>query len=394
MSTASARRGSSAEDPARKVALEALDRIERDGAYANLVLPSILARSGLDERDRHFVTELVYGTTRRRRALDHLVAPYLRHPPDVTTRNALRLGCYQLAELAVPTYAAVHGTVSVAPPRTRGLVNAVLRKVARGLEQGPPTWPSTAVELSYPDWIVDRLTADLGAGEARAALETMNESPSVTTRADGYVQDAASQWVAEAVGAAPGERVLDLCAGPGGKATALAGDGVHVIAADSQLGRAQLVARNVARLSLDRSVSVLVADGTAPPFPPASFDRVLVDAPCSGLGVLRRRADARWRVTPDEVVTLAALQQHLALAAAALVRPGGRLVYSVCTLTAAETVEVDEALRLALIDFDAVAPPSAPWRPRGRGALLLPQDADTDGMFLLRLDRRPDGGAT
>ena len=372
------------------MAVRALDRIEGEGAYANLVLPAVLERSGLDERDRHFVTELVYGTTRRRRSLDHLVDPYLRHPPDPTTRNVLRVGCYQLLQLAVPAYAAVAATVSVAPNRTRGLVNAVLRKVAAALEAGPPSWPSVGVELSYPDWIVQHLEADLGAADARAAMETMNLAPEVTVRADGYVQDRASQWVAGAVGAGPDELVADVCAGPGGKTTALAATGAMVVAGDARRSRARLVAGNVAALDLGAQVAVVVADGAAPPFVDGVFDRVLVDAPCSGLGVLRRRADARWRVAPDDVTALAAIQRRLVVAAARLVRPGGRLVYSVCTMTAAETLAIDAALAEVAPALAPEPPPGPPWRPHGRGALLLPQDAGTDGMFLLGL-RRDDG---
>ncbi len=376
-----------ARDRVRGLAVDALDRID-DGAYANLVLPPMLDRSGLDQRDRHFVTELVYGTTRRRRALDHLVDAHLRRPPDRTTRSVLRLGAYQLLELGTPPHAAVGQTVSVAPERTKGLVNAVLRKVATTVGQGSIRWPSLGVELSYPDWVVDRLVADLGAADAAAALATMNEAPAVTARADGYVQDVASQWVAAAVDAEPGMRVCDLCAAPGGKATALAGEGAFVVAADVRAGRAELVAANARKLDVAERVAVVVADGTAPPLAPASMDRVLVDAPCSGLGVLRRRPDARWRVSASDVDELATLQVALLRAAAPLVRPGGLLVYSVCTVTDAETVEVDRRAADALEGFDPLPPLGAPWRPHGRGGLLLPHDAGTDGMFLLRLRRR------
>ncbi|MCB1251503.1 MAG: hypothetical protein KDB36_18960 [Acidimicrobiales bacterium] len=380
-----------ARDRVRGLAVDALDRID-EGAYANLVLPPMLDRSGLDQRDRHFVTELVYGATRRRRALDHLVDAHLRRPPDRTTRSVLRLGAYQLLELGTPPHAAVGQTVSVAPERTKGLVNAVLRKVATTVGQGSIRWPSLGVELSYPDWVVDRLVTDLGRADAEAALAAMNEAPVVTTRADGYVQDEASQWVAAAVDARPGLRVADLCAAPGGKATAMAGDGAFVVAADARPGRAALVAANARKLGCAERVAVVVADGTAPPLPPASVDRVLVDAPCSGLGVLRRRPDARWRVSPGDVEDLAALQVALVRAAAPLVRPGGLLVYSVCTLTEAETVGVDRRAAEALAEFEALTPLGAPWRPHGRGSLLLPHDAGTDGMFVVRLRRR--GAAT
>jgi 16S rRNA (cytosine967-C5)-methyltransferase len=368
---------------ARAVALEALLRIE-DGAFANLVVPQLLQRSDLDERDRAFVTELVYGTTRRRRALDWVLDRHTSRPldeldPDV--RNALRLGAYQLLFLKTPPHAAVGETVDLVPRRASGLVNAVLRKVA-GTKT--VTWPDPPTRLSYPDWIVERLAADLGPDVALAALEQMNEPATATVRDDGYVQDRASQLVASHVGARPGELVLDVAAAPGGKATAMAHTGAHVVAVDVNETRARLIVANARRVGVEANVHVVVADGTHPPFRPQAFDRVLVDAPCTGLGVLRRRPDARWRVEPEDVDTLGHLQQRLLGAAVPLVRPGGTLAYSVCTLTTRETTAVDEWLRTAHPDIHASdAPGEAPWEPSGRGARILPQTEGTDGMFVL-----------
>ncbi|MGZ4785673.1 MAG: transcription antitermination factor NusB, partial [Acidimicrobiales bacterium] len=319
-------------DAARRLALDALLRIDQEGAYANLVLPGLLARSSLDQRDRGFVTELVYGTTRMRRACDWLVDRFVMRDLDPPTRMALRLGAYQLVFLDTPAHAAVSATVGVAPTRSRGLVNAVLRRVA----SAPRDWPDEGTRLSYPDWIIERLTTDLGEASAVEALEAMNERAVSVERDDGYHQDPASQWVAAEVCAEPGEVVLDLCAGPGGKATLLAATGALVVATDSRPARAGLVGHNASELGLD-NVEVLSADGTRPPFVAASFDRVLVDAPCSGLGSLRRRADARWRIRPTDLDSLVDLQRRLLDSAAGLVRPGGTLVYSVCTLSEAET---------------------------------------------------------
>jgi len=238
--------------------------------------------------------------------------------------------------------------------------------------------------LSYPDWIVERLDQDLGEERCRAALESMNGAAAVTERPDGYVQDEASQWVVEAVGAQAGERFLDLCAAPGGKATALAAS-ARVVAADVRPSRVRLVAANAATLGLEPAqLQAVVADGTAPPFAHGSFDRVLVDAPCSGLGSLRRRADARWRVDADAPERLARLQGELLNAAAPLVRPGGTLVYSVCTLTAAETTGVASHFTSDHPDWDVSAVPGDPWIAWGSGALLLPQAVGTDGMALFR----------
>ncbi|MGQ0519991.1 MAG: transcription antitermination factor NusB [Actinomycetota bacterium] len=369
---------------ARRLALEALERIDA-GAYANVVLPSLLGAGTLDRRDRAFVTELVYGTTRMRRACDWLIDRLVDRPLEPEVRNVLRLGVYQVVFLRTPPHASVSATVDVAPTRARGLVNAVLRRLLR---EEPPRWPDPPTRLSYPDWVVRRLAADLGGARAEAALEQMNEAPPVTERADGYIQDRASQDVAAFVGVEPGQRVADVCAAPGGKATAMAGAGAAVVVAvDLSPERTALVADNVARLDL-ANVAAVVADATEPPFRPGWADRVLVDAPCSGLGVLRRRPDARWRVQPDDVPRLAGLQRALLAAAVPLLRPGGVVVYSVCTLTRAETVEIDEWLAGAFPGLEAQPAPGPPWEPLGRGALLLPQAAGTDGMFALAL-RRP-----
>ena len=189
----------------------------------------------------------------------------------------------------------------------------------------------------------------------------------------------ASQAVAEVVAAGldGSARVLDLCAAPGGKATAVAAAGPRVVAADIRPSRLGLVADNAFGLGL--AVGLVAADGRRPPFRPGSFDRVLVDAPCSGLGVLRRRADARWRVRPDDIERLADLQVELLAAAVSLVHPGGRLVYSVCTVTAAETTGVEARFR-ERTGLEPLGAPDGPWRPHGGGGLVLPQDLDGEGM--------------
>jgi 16S rRNA (cytosine967-C5)-methyltransferase len=413
----------------RGLALQGLLEVEEAGGRANVVVPDLLAASRLAERDRAFVTELVYGTLRMRRACDWLVDRRLRRPVEPGVRAALRLGAYQLAFLRTPAHAAVSATVAEVVGPARGLVNAVLRRVAADVAEGP-AWPSEPVQLSYPDWIVEELTASLGAEDAAGALAQMNVPPTVTVRADGYVQDRASQWVGQAVlaipglatgrrarrdpatvpwaqagaafdpkartephpGGAAGERIADLCAAPGGKATTL-GHGTEggapsiVVAGDIDFRRAAVMAENVTRVGAG-NVATLVFDGRRPPFPASVFDRVLVDAPCSGLGVLRRRPDARWRIQADDVPRLAGLQRGLLDQALILARTGGLVVYSVCTLTRAETTEIDEWLATSHPEAVAVTPPVAdPWKRVGRGARLLPQAAGTDGMFLLVVRR-------
>lgn len=426
----------------RLLALDALVRIE-EGAYANVVLPSMLRASRLGSRDRAFVTDLVYGAVRSQRRLDDLLGRVARRPVhrlDPPVRAALRLGAYQLLH-DVPAHAAVGETVDALAsrsPRAKAFVNGALRSLTR---LGPP-WPvpeREAVALSYPDWLVDALAGAVGADAARGALSAMNEPAAVTLRPnprrvtpealsaeleasgvrvergqlvrdallvqgvgdpaelpavrDGRAtpQDQASQAVALAVGAHDGERVADVAAAPGGKATALAetvGDRGVVAAVDVDRGRLRLVADAITRLGVP-SAHPVVADARMLPLRSGAFDRVLVDAPCTGLGALRRRPDARWRVDPAMTAELAGLQHELVAAAASLLRPGGRLVYSVCTLTREETVGVDEWARSHLVDLVAVDPPGAPWIRHGRGALLLPQAAGTDGMFVLVLTRPP-----
>jgi 16S rRNA (cytosine967-C5)-methyltransferase len=373
---------------ARRVAIDALIAIDR-GGRANVVVPDLLARSQLDERDRSLVSELAYGTCRMQRACDWLTGRYTHGALDEEVRAGLRVGAYQIGWTRIPAHAAVSATVEEIRGRGRTLVNAVLRRVAVDIDRGVVVWPDLATELSYPDWIVDRLVNELGVERAHQALRTMNEPPTVATRADGYIQDSASQMVAAHLHLFEPERVLDVCAAPGGKATGLVQSATELVAAaDISPARAATMAGNVARLGATR-VTTVVADGLAPPFRSGSFDLVLVDAPCSGLGVLRRRPDARWRIRPPDVDRLAGLQRKLLTAARPMVKPRGVLAYSVCTLTSAETAAVDNWLAREAPELVPLPPPGPPWRPAGRGALLLPQDAGTDGMFMLNL-RAPE----
>jgi 16S rRNA (cytosine967-C5)-methyltransferase len=293
------------------------------------------------------------------------------------------------------------------------------------------------VRLSYPDWVVERLVHDLGAPDAVATLEAQNEAPAVTLRpnpsrvtGDGLAlelehcgmsvgrgalvadavlvrrggdpaaiaavaegratpQDQASQAVVRILAPAPGDQVLDVAAAPGGKATAcgeLVGQTGLVVALDVDPGRLRLLSEAAGRLRLAH-VRPVLADGRRLPVTASAFDRVLVDAPCSGLGVLRRRPEARWRLDPTSIASLADLQTQLVLAAAGATRVGGVLVYSVCTLTEAETTGVGGRVLAHLGARFVPLPPPAGWRPAGSGALVLPHDAGTDGMFVLALER-------
>jgi len=421
---------------ARAVALDAMVAVE-SGERANVAVPERLGRSGLDERDRHLVTELVYGACRMRRSAAWIIERHLalprsgaapkrpaqtrgstvtKRPPaatiaarrggrlqalDTDVRASLLLGVYQLIWTRIPPHAAVAATVEEVRGPGRSLVNAVLRKVSADVADRRFEWPDTATRLSYPDWIVELLGSDLGEQDALGALEAMNRQGRATRRADGYIQDTASQMVAAYVTslAGPGP-LLDVCAAPGGKATAIASspataraqtdpaparaDCGLVVAADISESRARTVASNVSALG-SGSVVTVVADGERPSWRRGAFSTVLLDAPCSGLGVLRRRPDARWRRSKADVARLAALQRRLAVASWDLLAPGGTFVYSVCTVTDAETVGFDAWIRDAADWLVALDPPGPPWRPHGRGALLLPQDCDSDGMFVLGL---------
>ena len=372
------------------MAISALVAAE-EGERANLVLPRMLSASGLDERDRGFATELAYGTLRMCRACDWLVGQFAKGDLEPAVRAAARAGAYQLAFMRVPGLCRRVGHRGRVPAPGRPLLNAVLRRiadlVAGGRSGGRAGHKAQLPRLgAEPAW-VRNLGAEPGPGRPRA--DEQAASPSI--RPDGYIQDAGSQpWGSTSPGywRAGRDRSWTSAPRPGGKATLLAHGSPFVVGADVAPARAGLVAANAARLQL-ANIAVVVADGTQPPFCEESFAGVLVDAPCSGLGVLRRRPDARWRARPEDVGRLASLQERLLKAAAPLVARGGVLVYSVCTLTRKETVDIDKWTGGGLAgEWEAARPPGPPWEALGRGALLLPQAAGTDGMYVLALYRR------
>lgn len=360
-------------EESRRLAIAAMIRIETGGAYANILLPEMLAKSELVDEDRRFVTQLVYGATRMKRACDHLADRFLLGPADEQVRAALRIGVFQLVFLGTPPHAAVDATVSAVTGGGRKVVNAILRRVA----DAPVEYPDEATRLSYPTWIYKRLQETLGPELAVSSLEAMNRPATTTTRDDGYVQDPASQLVVETIGAKSGELVLDLCAAPGGKATGIARSGATVIAGDRRASRVGLIVDNVARLESD--VVPLIADGRNAPIRDGSADRVLIDAPCSGFGSLRRRPDARWRIDPAGPARLAELQFELVASAARTLKPGGHLTYSVCTFGAIEGADVVSRATTEL-GLELLDPPGDPWLHRDGIALLIPEDSD--GMML------------
>jgi 16S rRNA (cytosine967-C5)-methyltransferase len=374
---------------ARSVAIDVVRRVTDGGAYSNLALSRTLARAGLDERDAAFATELVYGTLRRLVPIDRALAPLLDRPLDTApkpARAALRVGAYQLRYTRVPPHAAVSETVALADARHRGFVNAVLRRLAitGPDEPGGSDDADVAARTGLAEWAVRELRRVVGDDEVEDAAAELAQSGGVTLRTNrcattvdeleraladagvravrggihadslivehgapsrlpGFdqgwfaVQDQASSFVVAALDPQPGERVLDVCAAPGGKAThaaCMAGRSGLVVAADVSFARLELVRANAGRLGA--RMLMLVQDGRRPALR-EGFDRVLVDAPCSGIGSARRRPELLWRAGKDELSGLARLQVGIATAAAELLKPGGRLVYSVCTFPRAET---------------------------------------------------------
>jgi len=423
---------------ARSVALDVVRRVCDEGAYSNLTLTRTLARSGLDERDTAFATELAYGTLRRLVPIDRALAPLLDRPLDTApkpARAALRVGAYQLRYTRVPPHAAVSETVALADPRHRGFVNAVLRRLAdapseevlgttdgdlaarTGLSEwavrelrrvvGDDEVEEAAAALARPGGVtirtntcattvdeLERALADAGAEAARGAVhpDSLVLEHGAPSRLPGFdrgwfaVQDQASSFVVAALDPQPGERILDVCAAPGGKtihAACLAEPNGLVVGADLSLRRLELIRGNAARLGI--RTLVLAQDGRRPAVR-EGFDRVLVDAPCSGIGSARRRPELLWRSRRDELSGLARLQVGIATAAAGLLRPGGRLVYSVCTFPRAETdAACDAVLRRAPeLEPAEIAGPDGP----AERVRLWPHRHGCDAMFVAAFRRR------
>jgi 16S rRNA (cytosine967-C5)-methyltransferase len=395
--------------PARRAAYETVLRVFEQEAYADRALRT--AAVDLDQRDRALAQRLAYGTIQRVRTLDHAIEELGRRPVrklDPPVRAALCLGGYELGFMETPRHAAVNEAVQLVRrarlERAVAFTNAVLRRLADGIGSLLESLPEGALKHSYPDWIEQVWTRDFGHGEALALMRAQNEAPETVVRlirgeldgeptdvpgayrvervdeqalAEGRIwpQSRGSQLAGLLVGSREGERTLDLCAAPGGKATQLAG---AVTAVEKHPGRARELEQNAARLG---AASLVVACADALELPPElrDYDRALVDAPCSGLGVLASRPDLRWRAAP-----LPELQLALLRAAGERVRPGGTIVYSVCTLNADENESVVDASGLEPEPLGAEWPAFAhPKRPEF--LLTQPHRHGTSGFFIARL---------
>ena len=439
---------------ARAVALEVLLQINRDGAYANLALPVALSSSTLDERDRALVTEMVYGSLRREGELDAVIAEGAGRQPSTLEADVLaiaRLGVYQLLYMRIPSHAAVDESVRLAKAsglqRAAGFLNGLLR----GITRKPPEYWTGIIEEdtgsfhSHPPWITREIERALETCEVAdnlgAVLDAHNEPPRVTLVhlpglseptenptpysplgsvlsggnpatvagvAQGWirVQDEGSQLAALMLSRVEklheGDSLLDMCAGPGGKTAVLAAEAskAHAVvtAWEKAPHRARLVEQSVAGVLAHNPsvVNVVVGDAKVLTDPRPGFTRVLVDAPCSGLGALRRRPEARWRKSFDDLAELVALQKDLLTRALDLCAPGGYVAYVTCSPVVAETTEVVDAVLVARHDAILVDTPSVldrvARRPvmgarRGSAVQLWSSTHGTDAMFVQLIQR-------
>jgi 16S rRNA (cytosine967-C5)-methyltransferase len=386
----------------RSAAAGVVGRVVREGAWTQQALAPVTAR--LSEIDRKQAEALTFGTIRRLPRIDRgIMAAASRDLGKIepAVLDALRVATFELWFGRAPTAVAVDTGVEVVRSisgRAAGFANALLRRLANGEPTLGTGLEARSLELGLPAWLVEDLDGAWGEDETSVFAEASLSDAPVSVRhrpgtpipdgdpvagvPDAYVieaahlgmhplQDPSSVAVGHAVQARPGDCVADLAAAPGGKTMHLidqTGDG-QVVALDSSLKRVIRASRRAPEASW------MVGDAVSPPFKSATFDRVLLDAPCSGFGTLRRRPEIRHRVTRARVEELAGLQQRMLAAALGLVKPGGRVVYSVCTVVPAETIEV-------VSRFGAFPPDGLPGRIWGGGLLLAPHLTGTDGMFI------------
>jgi 16S rRNA (cytosine967-C5)-methyltransferase len=402
--------------PARRAAYEVLMRVFEQDAYADRVFRT--AAEGLDERERAFAQRLAYGSVQRMRTLDYAIDTLGKRPVrklDPPVRAALRLGAYQIGYTDTAPHAAANESVELVRDakleRATAFTNAVMRRLSEGMRRLLDGMPDGPLKESYPDWIYDTWVRDLGRDDALALMRAGNEPLETVVRvvrgdpprgaeptdvpgayrvervddlglAEGRIwpQSRASQLAGLVVGSEDGERILDVCSAPGGKTTQLHGE---VTAVEVDPHRASELRANVQLLGA-KNVTVVEADGTQLPPGLQGFDRALVDAPCSGLGVVSQRPDLRWRAKP-----LPELQLALLRAAAERVKPGGTIVYSVCTINADENEAIVDASGLEVLPLTGEWPQYAhPRRPEF--LLTLPHVHGTSGFFIARL-RVPSG---
>ncbi len=380
---------------ARAAAARIVGRVDREGAFSNVV--SRTETKGMNPSDAGVARAIAYDALRNLTQIDVEVDRASKRPLDRIDRpllDLLRVGVAELGRSDRPDALTVDAVVRAAKrsnPSYAPFANAVLRKVARSAPRLHPDMPA---------WLTAEMSSVFDDHEIEAFWEASLQSPELGIRGSGTpggyvpvpgiegawlgsgpipkgfeIQDPASVAVGLAVSARPGEVVLDMSAAPGGKTGQLVDDGARVIAADLHPRRTRQAARRVP------GASWVIADGRTAPFEPATFDAVLLDAPCTGLGTLRRRPEIIRRTGTEDVTNLATIAGDLLASAIELVRPGGRVVYSVCTVTPSETVEV-------VAPYPARPPDlQLPGRALGKGWLLAPHLGPTDGMFIAIIDR-------
>jgi len=381
-----------AQTSARGVALAALRTWRTRKEFADTIIAKAFSGDALRSADRAFALELVYGVLRNLTLLDFWISELRRGHVDVDLRDLLRLGLYQIFITKTPEHAAVYETVEIAPKKQRAIVNAILRSAARGrqkLLEGANAQP-LHVRASHPKFLIEHWEERFGTAATEALCAWNNQPPSIYVRinhlktdrqaflkrypsarplpafpnfvelssptetldrGDCYVQDPSTSMACELLQPQPGEKILDACAAPGGKTTYLAelmeNRGL-IVGVDREPGRLNLLDGNLRRLGV-RIAEIVCHDWTKSTIPPeilslAPFDRILLDAPCSNTGVMRRRVDVRWRLKPADFVRMQKRQLEILGAITPLLKPGGTLVYSTCSLEREENDDVVQEL--------------------------------------------------
>jgi 16S rRNA (cytosine967-C5)-methyltransferase len=316
--------------PARQVAFDILRKVGQGGYASDLLLQR---STQLDSRDAGLASELVFGCLRYQGQLDHLIARRVPRSPDPEVCIALRMGIYQLRYLdRIPPHAAVGESVELVKRAHKaaaaGLVNAVLRKIDRN----PIPWPNRATELSMPAWLLERWDRQFGPETSTQIATASLQAPEAYIADTGRIQDIGAQSIVPFLDLKPGQTFLDLCAAPGNKTAQAIAAGVRAIACDVHLHRLKPMR--------DLECSLVALDATRPLPIRGRFDRILVDAPCSGTGTLGRNPEIKWRLQPSDLADLHAKQMALLKNALGHLCPGGRLVYSTCSLEKEENEDV------------------------------------------------------
>jgi 16S rRNA (cytosine967-C5)-methyltransferase len=387
-------------ESSRRIALRALVRWRNEREFADQIINQLLGKTSLSVANRGFTLELFYGVLRNLTLLDFWIEQLRSSTLDPTSRDLLRLGLYQLFFLKTPPHAAVFETVAIAPPRARKLINAILRRAQR--EQASLTTAAEAasvpIRFSTPEFLAEKWTRQFSA-EATLELCHWNSRPApiyarinqlrttaaeflrrypgsflvpgktnfvgltnateVAEEGDGYIQDPSTAIACEVLQPRPGESVLDACAAPGGKTAYLAemmSNTGSLVAVDADAGRIRRLSENLSRLRVTNTRAVQCnwldqASIDVAQFRERSFDRILVDAPCTNTGVMRRRVDVRWRLRRTDFERMPRLQFAILRAVAPLLKPGGSLVYSTCSLEPEENRNVVASFLQACPDF-------------------------------------------